>query len=210
MEGGHQPGLPIDIAQRDGAPEAKGFDLDAHPGQVAEILGRDRRRAKTALGLRHHQPLGGQARERLADRAEADGEPGAELLNLETASRKDAAGQEIRAQILIGTLGEIEGVVPRHPLSEDSRSGSWRTQYIIYGTGYSCNKIYFILTYISMSHKLQAPRRANQGDIRALCSLSIGQGSRTGRCPGRWQVPRSGGIRCGFPRHPAATGRRRG
>ena len=39
MEGGDQPSLPVDIAEFDGAPQAEGFDLDPHPGEVADILG---------------------------------------------------------------------------------------------------------------------------------------------------------------------------
>ena len=133
MEGGDQPSLPVDIAEFDGAPQAEGFDLDPHPGEVAEILGRDRRRAKAALGLRHHQPLGCQPRERLADRAQADGEPGAEILNLEAASRKDAAGQEVRAQILIGALGEVEGGVARHWLSAGKAPAGESIYYLWHG-----------------------------------------------------------------------------
>jgi len=72
------------------------------------------RRAKAALRFRHHQPFRGQPRQRLADRAEADGEALAEILYLQLAARRNAAGQQVGAQALIGALGQVSCGVAWH------------------------------------------------------------------------------------------------
>ena len=94
--------------------QAEALDLDPHHRQVLQLGHRDGRRAESALRLRDDQPVGGEARERLPDGAETDREAVAEILDLQPAAGRDAAGEQIGPHRFIGALRQVRPGVPAH------------------------------------------------------------------------------------------------
>ncbi len=99
-------GAPRIVAARDRAAQRQAFQFDAGVGHVSQVGQRQRRHAKAALILHDDQPVGDEARQRLAHRDRADREPLCERADQKLLARLGSGRRARRPATEIDGRGE--------------------------------------------------------------------------------------------------------
>jgi hypothetical protein len=115
MEGSDDACFPAYIARGDGVPQAQFFDFNARGGQIAQILRRNRRDAKTALRPRLHQALGSEPRKRLAYCALTSLELLTQLPDAQRITGFETTVQEGVSKLIVGMLSQARRSAGRSP-----------------------------------------------------------------------------------------------
>jgi hypothetical protein len=115
MEGGDDARFPTYVPCGDGVPQTQFFDFNACGGQIAQIIRRNRRDAKTALRPRLHQALGSEPRERFTYRALTRFELLTQLTDAQRLTGLETTVQEGVSKLIIGMLSQARRSTGRAP-----------------------------------------------------------------------------------------------